>query len=162
MQLSYEKSITVLEFKQLTKPLLYGWCRDGTYLYIGASNRGFARLMTHDIVGVVEPILDTDYFCFWFPPQAELFTWERKLININQPKYNDKGLGSNSSTKTFFWRRCFRCGELTKTYDKEALYCSSYCHQGFLKDHQCWCTICHHHFTTEYPTAICRPCGKSR
>jgi hypothetical protein len=86
---SSDKSVSVKEYFNSLKPRVYAWQRNGVYLYIGMSLKGIARIGKHGIIGKVEPLLETDYFDFWFcETRDEAEQLERGLIKLNKPKYN--------------------------------------------------------------------------
>lgn len=75
---------------RVRKYLCYGWRRNGDYLYIGKSTRGYERLFKHKVVGKIEPIQERDEFDFWFCDASELDAYEKFLINLFKPKHNDQ------------------------------------------------------------------------
>lgn len=73
---------------ELTQPMIYGWRRGDQYLYIGKTINGLRRVLTHTVIDVVEPVLETDDFDFWYVNLLELDSRERELIHLFKPKYN--------------------------------------------------------------------------
>lgn len=67
---------------------VYGWWRDGNYLYIGQTTKGMTRFATHHVIGVVDTVLPSDTFDFWDMPEHEIKNFETKLILHYKPKYN--------------------------------------------------------------------------
>lgn len=84
--LSCDESIPALEYLK-RKHFVYGWFRGTDYLYIGITVRGKIRLETHNVINVVDNVLETDEFHFWYPIRSELFQLESWLINFWKPKY---------------------------------------------------------------------------
>jgi hypothetical protein len=77
------------ELFNLCRPFVYAWCRKGEYLYIGATLSGLKRIVFHHVIGKVDKVLDDDAFELWYGDDAnEVFTLERELIIMHQPKYN--------------------------------------------------------------------------
>lgn len=100
MKFATDKSISGAEYKQMLKPFVYGWCRKGVYLYIGATRQGWTRLMKpHNIIGRAEPLLDDDYIDFWFCDDSQIYKTEAELILLHQPKYNAMSVGKMPSLK---------------------------------------------------------------
>lgn len=86
---SFDKSVSIPELKAMQSHRVYGWSRNGEYLYIGCTVKGFARLFKHGVLGVVEPFLDSDTIDFWFCSTVdEAFKLEELLIRFHKPKYN--------------------------------------------------------------------------
>lgn len=137
MNLAYTSSISATDLGKLQDPFIYGWCRDGVYLYIGSSQVGFKRLLTHNIVGVITPILDSDYFHFWYPPVEQLRSWERKLINLHRPNFNDLGSGATALIKDHkvLKKKCFGCGNHFSTIKKTRKFCCADCQIAYNKGH---------------------------
>lgn len=85
---SYDFKILAKDLPHQHQPIIYGWWRNHTYLYIGLSRRGLQRLRSHDVLGVIESYLPNDELHFWKTSVDQLAAYERYLIEFFQPKYN--------------------------------------------------------------------------
>lgn len=79
-------------------PCVYGWKRDGRYLYVGASRNGLARPCSrHHVIGVAEAVTEEDVVDVWVCLTiADALRLEGELIEALAPVYNQKagfGLG---------------------------------------------------------------------
>ena len=83
-----DRLLTGLDFNLLFGCYVYAWCRGDKFLYVGATNKGLARLFTHGVVGRVEPILETDKIKMWKCDPKDLSRVEREFIIATTPKYN--------------------------------------------------------------------------
>lgn len=78
-----------LEYINQKDHFVYGWSRNNVdFLYIGATHTGKSRIVRHDIIGVVEPVLLEDTIHIWVVPPADVDACERFLIQFFKPKYN--------------------------------------------------------------------------
>lgn len=81
----------VLKFPEIYRSFCYGWFRNGTYLYIGKTTRGFNRLDGHRVIGKVDKLTLADELHLWYAPSlVELSKLERKLIEYYHPYYQTK------------------------------------------------------------------------
>lgn len=69
---------------------VYGWRRNGQYLYIGVTVKGYRRpFYHHDVIDKIEHVADGDYFDFWFFLNTEEATrFEAAMIALYRPVYN--------------------------------------------------------------------------
>lgn len=73
----------------ISGPIVYAWKREGKWLYIGHSNRGLERLVTHDLIGRKAPLLPSDTIELWrFPTLRMAQGVEAALIKSIRPVYN--------------------------------------------------------------------------
>ncbi len=68
--------------------MVYGWFRNGEYLYIGFTGHGFGRISKHNIINRAEPIQGGDEIHVWFA-EDELVL-ERLLNHRLSPKYSNR------------------------------------------------------------------------
>lgn len=105
----------------MRQPILYGWYRDPIYLYIGKSNAGLSRILTHDKINVVEPLLDQDEIHI-FELTKEIAIMEAELIAHFNPKYNL--VYSHKEPKEV---PCLKCNKLFWQNRAWQKYCSRSC-----------------------------------
>lgn len=66
---------------------VYAWYRGNECLYVGVSKQVMQRLINHNVIGVVEPILPNDLFHIHFGKSR---SFECGLILRDKPKYNKR------------------------------------------------------------------------
>lgn len=113
--LNVDVELTGLELNKLRRPCVYGWRRDGEWLYIGFSTRGIHRAMDsyHTAFGTYE-VLESDSIYFWSPDNMgveRLKLLEEVLIKELKPKFNDKN-----------WKRKNRKVSVAKIEAERALF----------------------------------------
>jgi predicted GIY-YIG superfamily endonuclease len=68
---------------------VYAWMRAGVPLYIGSTSNPRARIRSHNVIGVKEPILHLDEIKIWeFPTYVQAFNEEMVLIERHRPRHN--------------------------------------------------------------------------
>lgn len=74
---------------------MYAWKRGEEYLYIGLSSRGLGRVLSHNVIGCVEEIQDTDTIELWFFSDERsgyetlpVVAFEAEMIRKHRPRYN--------------------------------------------------------------------------
>lgn len=82
-----DMTISGKELLVMNQALVYGWKRDGKYLYIGSSLRGYGRLFQHHAIAFDE-ILQTDTFEFWYSSAETIRIDEAQLIKEHRPRLN--------------------------------------------------------------------------
>jgi hypothetical protein len=92
----------------------YGWCRDGDFLYIGSTRRGYPRLHNHHVIGRRTNVLPTDTFHFWDTTNKEVAAYEKFLIQTLKPKYNQAYLKREKRNRKHHCRFiiCVKCGNV--------------------------------------------------
>ena len=128
--------LRIADIKQWVKAV-YGWRRGKKYLYIGVSDDVRKRVLTHNIIGRVEKVLENDTIDIWYPKDGEsICDLEESLINRFKPKYNvaDVVYGRNVSWKKRDTTKkiiiCAMCGKefMQKRYWQR--WCSKRCAAG--------------------------------
>lgn len=67
---------------------VYAWRRDDEWLYVGCSG-ALARPFSHNIIGRVDDLRDTDFIHAWaLGSFEEALAFEATLIALQKPKYN--------------------------------------------------------------------------
>lgn len=78
--------LTGAQFSALSKDGAYAWKRGEEFLYIGSSTRPLKRIGGHNVIGVAEPVLDTDEILVW--PTDDMLAFEAALAGEVRPKYS--------------------------------------------------------------------------
>lgn len=111
-----------ISFKDFRHYIIYGWKREGNYLYIGQSIRFLRRIRNdHHVINKKEKVLPTDILDIWFCYNHEdLNKLEKKLIRELRPKYNKEvRIGGHQSFDDYFSERDYIIEELSKIADKK-------------------------------------------
>lgn len=116
-----KQSIKAIEIQAMRQAIVYGWYRQPNYLYIGKSNVGICRILAHDKIGVVEPLLEEDEIHI-FTVDKDISLTEVELIQKYKPKYN-----FTYTHKEPMEVNCIKCGN--KFWQNRAWqkYCSRQC-----------------------------------
>jgi predicted GIY-YIG superfamily endonuclease len=80
--------------------IVYIWKRSTQYLYVGSTAKFLARIGTHNVINVVEPVLPLDSIVYWhFDTYEEASQYENYLIVTRSPKYNKLGLSEEEQAR---------------------------------------------------------------
>lgn len=69
---------------------VYGWRRNGGYLYVGVTSKGYRRpFCRYEVIDRIEHVDEGDYFDFWFfVSREEAERFEAAMITFYHPSYN--------------------------------------------------------------------------
>jgi hypothetical protein len=110
---------------------VYCWSRNGEYLYVGKSSRVLSRIGNHNVIGVVEELLETDtidLYSFKNEEDAEIF--EREMHELHLPKYQSvkSRIAPDSEPDEKF---CLNCGGKFIQTVAWKKFCKPSCSSGF-------------------------------
>lgn len=129
--MSHEDPTEEISSDSLLLPCVYGWNRQGTYLYIGVSKRGIRRpLGLHHIIGRKDQLLEGDRIHIWrFPTFEEAVIFEQKLINEHKPIFNIQLYEQKSRYQPNEKReiKCGNCGVTIVTGRTKGQTAQKYC-----------------------------------
>jgi hypothetical protein len=80
-----EPDITIRLGMRFNGSVVYGWKKDGKYIYIGRTTRGSNRFYGHEVINKKNGWKSEDEIDLWFNQAEEL---ETVLILTHKPKFN--------------------------------------------------------------------------
>lgn len=117
--------------ERLSKPSVYAWRRQDTYLYVGLTSKGLRRpLGNHDVIGRRADFEENDSLDVWrFDTLKEAAAFEKQMIREHQPIFNAQLYREKQKREPLAERQCTEpeCQVLFTPKRKWQKYCSTTC-----------------------------------
>lgn len=120
------KIIKRSDLKIFFQTFVYAWWKKGVCLYVGATNTGYRRLISHNVIGVSLPFEEDDEIHLYYCPYDEVYHLEAKLISEFRPKFTARSPFTTEAGK-LETRECPRCHNNFTQKRLWQVYCSTRC-----------------------------------